>query len=60
MNWFGQESLREMEDDTQTAEVTLFLQFDGGSEFLKVLEGKGLCFCLRSMFERCLITFSKL
>ena len=32
MNWFGQESLREMEDGTQTAGLALFLQFEGDFE----------------------------
>ena len=44
---------------TQSAEVTLFWQFDGGSEFVKVLEVKGSCFSLGSMFGMCLISFSK-
>ena len=44
---------------TQSAKVTLFLQFDGGSEFVKVLEVKGSCFSLGSMFGMCLISFSK-
>ena len=28
VNWFGQESLREMEVGTQTAGLALFLQFE--------------------------------
>ena len=32
MNWFGQESLREMGDGPQSAGVALFEQFQGDSE----------------------------
>ena len=56
---FGQEIMQGMRVGTQTAVRTLFEQFDGGSEFVKVLEVKGSCFSLGSMFGMCLISFSK-
>ena len=59
MKWFGQECLKGLRVGTQSAEVALFLQFDGGSEFVKVLEVKGSCFSLGSIFGMCLISFSQ-
>ena len=59
MNWFGQESLREMEDGTQTAGLTLFLQFEDDSEIGSVWEVLGSCKSLVLIFGMCLITLSK-
>ena len=56
---FGQEIMQGMRVGTQTAVRTLFEQFEGGSEFVKVLEAKGSCSSLCFMFGICLITFSK-
>ena len=55
MNWFWQEILREMEDGTQTAEATLFLQFESDSEMEGGLEVKGSCKSLGMMSGMCLI-----
>ena len=57
MNWFWQEILREMEDGTQTAEATLFLQFESDSEMEGGLGVKGSCNSLVMVCGMCLITF---
>ena len=44
---------------TQSAEVALFEQFQGDSEFWEGLEVKGSCFSLGSMFGMCFISLSK-
>ena len=49
MNWFGQESLREMEDGTQTVGLALFLQFEDDSEIGSVREVLGSCKSLVEM-----------
>ena len=59
MNWFGQESLREMEVGTQTAGLALFLQFESDSEIEGVLKAKGSCISLVVLCGMCLITLSK-
>ena len=41
---------------TQTAEATLFLQFEGDSEMEGVLEVQGSCLSLVMFFGRCLIS----
>ena len=46
MNWFWQECSREMGVGTQTAEATLFLQFEDDSEMEGVLEVQGSCISL--------------
>ena len=56
MNWFGQESSREMRDSTQTAGPALFLQFESDSEMEGVLKAKGSCISLVVLCEMCLIT----
>ena len=56
MNWFWQKSLREIEVGNQTAEATLFLQFDGVFWFDDVLEVKDSCQSLVMMCVGCLIT----
>ena len=43
---FGQEIMQGMRVGTRTAVRTLFEQFEGGSEFVEVLEVLGLCFNL--------------
>ena len=42
---------------TQTAEATLFLQFEGDSEMEGALEVKGSCKSLDMFFGMCLISF---
>ena len=42
MNWFGQECLKGLRVGTQSAEVALFEQFQGDSEFLGEIGGKRL------------------
>ena len=59
MNWFWQESLRGIEVGTQTAEATLFLQFDGVFWFDDVWEANGSCNSLVEMCGMCLISLSK-
>ena len=56
MNWFWQECWRGIEVGTQTAEATLFLQFDGFFWFDDVLEVNGSCKGLVMMCVVCLIT----
>ena len=41
MNWFRQECLKGLRDDTQTAGLALFLQFESDSEEEGVLKAKG-------------------
>ena len=59
MNWFGQECLKGLRVGTQSAEVALFEQFQGDSEFWEGLEVKGSCFCFGSMCGMCLISLAK-
>ena len=56
MNWFGQESSREMRDSTQTAGPALFLQFESDSDMESVLKAKGSCLSLVMFFGICLIS----
>ena len=50
MNWFWQEYLRGIGVGTQTAEATLFLQFEDDSEMEGALEVKGSCQSLDMFF----------
>ena len=59
MSWFGQECLKGLRVGTQSAEVALFEQFQGDSEFWERLEVKGSCNSLVEMCGMCLISFSK-
>ena len=59
MNWFRQECLKELRDDTQTAGLVLFLQFESDSEIEGVLKAKGSCISLVVLCGMCLITLSK-
>ena len=56
MNRFGQESLREMRDSTQTAGLALFVQFEGDYGNGSVWEVQGSCISLVMIFGMCLIT----
>ena len=49
----GQEIMQGKRDGIQTAVRTLFVQFDGGSEFLEVLEVLESCSSLVRMIRRC-------
>ena len=53
MKWFGQECLKGLRVGTQSAEVALFEQFDGGSEFVVVLEVLESCSSLCLMIRKC-------
>ena len=54
MKWFGQECLKGLRVGTQSAEVALFEQFDGGSEFVEVLEVLESCSSLCFMVRKCI------
>ena len=56
MNWFWQKNLREIGVGNQTAETTLFLQFDGVFWFGDVFEVNGSCKSLVMICVMCLIT----
>ena len=51
---FGQEIMQGMRVGTQTAVRTLFEQFEGGSEFVEVLEVLESCASLVRMIRKCL------
>ena len=46
--------MKGMRVGTQSAEVTLFWQFDGDFEFVEVLEVLGSCFSLVRMIRKCI------
>ena len=50
---FGQEIMQGKRDGIQTAVRTLFVQFDGGSEFLEVLEVLESCASSCLMIRKC-------
>ena len=57
MNWFLHKNLREIGVSNQTAETTLFLQFDGVFWFEDVWEVNGSCRSLDMFYGMCLIAF---
>ena len=59
MNWFRQECLKGLRDDTQTAGLALFLQFESDSEIEGALKARGSCISLVVLCGMCFISLSK-
>ena len=59
MKWFGQECTKGMRVGTQSAEVTLFGQFEGDSGNERVLGMVGSCSSLCLIFGICLTSLLK-